>query len=247
MAPGPAGQVHPLPDDKALRLEMLRVATNYQRLYDMYNFDFDPEPGSVQYRIDARIQVGAATHLPSTFRAPSTHLPCTCVCDLGRGSVHTKVCSSPSKDHSNPVANAPLCPYRCQLTAGMHPPSPPLAPSCPQRAHELKLSQLARVEEDVDEMLAAEGGGGGAQALATVAEAAAPSSSGSGQPQQPQQPQQQLPRGPGLFGLSSPPAPFGSMSVGMGRAARVLMDVMTQGGHRACRTSTPAARRRQQQ
>ncbi len=52
----PSLQVHPIPDDKSIRMEMLRVANNYQRIYDMYNFDFDPEPGTVQYKIDQRIK-----------------------------------------------------------------------------------------------------------------------------------------------------------------------------------------------
>lgn len=39
-----------------IRTEMLRVAHNYKRLYEMYNFDYDPEPGSVQYKIDQRIK-----------------------------------------------------------------------------------------------------------------------------------------------------------------------------------------------
>ena len=34
---------------------MIKVAKNYKHIYDMYNFDWDPEPGSVQYKIDARI------------------------------------------------------------------------------------------------------------------------------------------------------------------------------------------------
>lgn len=35
---------------------MLRAAHNYKRIYDQYNFDWDPEPGSVQYKIDQRIK-----------------------------------------------------------------------------------------------------------------------------------------------------------------------------------------------
>ncbi len=40
---------------RAIRNEMLAVAKNYQRIYEMYNFDYDPEPGSVQHKIDQRI------------------------------------------------------------------------------------------------------------------------------------------------------------------------------------------------
>jgi hypothetical protein len=38
MAPGPLGQVHPLPDDDNIKLEMMRVARNHKHIYDMYNF-----------------------------------------------------------------------------------------------------------------------------------------------------------------------------------------------------------------
>lgn len=38
MAPGPLGQVHPLPDDENIKLEMMRVARNHKHIYDMYNF-----------------------------------------------------------------------------------------------------------------------------------------------------------------------------------------------------------------
>lgn len=37
------------------------MAHNYAAIYRMYNFDWDPEPGTVQYKIDQRIRrVGAA-------------------------------------------------------------------------------------------------------------------------------------------------------------------------------------------
>ncbi|MEW5318160.1 MAG: hypothetical protein WDW38_009405 [Sanguina aurantia] len=55
MAPGPMGQCHPLPNDVAILSEMTKVAANYQSLHNMYNFDWDPEPGSVQHMIDQRI------------------------------------------------------------------------------------------------------------------------------------------------------------------------------------------------
>ncbi|GAX76343.1 hypothetical protein CEUSTIGMA_g3789.t1 [Chlamydomonas eustigma] len=56
MAPGPLGQCHPIPDDIAIRNQMLAVAQNYQRIYEMYNFDYDPEPGSAQYIVEQRIK-----------------------------------------------------------------------------------------------------------------------------------------------------------------------------------------------
>jgi hypothetical protein len=59
MAPGPMGQVHPLPDDKNIRLEMARVAKNHAHIFNMYNFDWDPEPGTVDYMINQRIKRGA--------------------------------------------------------------------------------------------------------------------------------------------------------------------------------------------
>jgi hypothetical protein len=59
MAPGPLGQVHPLPNDKNIRMEMARVAKNHAHIFSMYNFDWDPEPGSVEYMINQRIKRGA--------------------------------------------------------------------------------------------------------------------------------------------------------------------------------------------
>lgn len=56
MAPGPLGQCHPLPDDVNIRLEMARVAHNYKHVYNMYNFDYDPAPGSAQYLVDQRMR-----------------------------------------------------------------------------------------------------------------------------------------------------------------------------------------------
>ncbi|GLI62117.1 hypothetical protein VaNZ11_004653 [Volvox africanus] len=56
MAPGPLGLVHPIPDDPSLRAEMAKVAHNYAAVYRMYNFDWDPEPGTIQYKIDQRIR-----------------------------------------------------------------------------------------------------------------------------------------------------------------------------------------------
>jgi hypothetical protein len=59
MAPGPLGQVHPLPDDQNIRMEMARVAKNHSHIFSMYNFDWDPEPGTVEYMIHQRVKRGA--------------------------------------------------------------------------------------------------------------------------------------------------------------------------------------------
>jgi hypothetical protein len=56
MAPGPLGQCHPLPDDPALRMEMAKVAQQYAKVYEMYNLEWDPAPGTPQYNIDQRIR-----------------------------------------------------------------------------------------------------------------------------------------------------------------------------------------------
>ncbi|KAG2495216.1 hypothetical protein HYH03_006822 [Edaphochlamys debaryana] len=56
MAPGPLGLCHPIPDDPSIRMEMRKVAQNFAAIYRMYNFDWDPEPGTVQYQIDQRIR-----------------------------------------------------------------------------------------------------------------------------------------------------------------------------------------------
>jgi hypothetical protein len=51
--------VHPLPNDKNIRMEMARVAKNHAHIFSMYNFDWDPQPGSVEYMINQRIKRGA--------------------------------------------------------------------------------------------------------------------------------------------------------------------------------------------
>ncbi len=62
---GPLGQCHPIPDDQGIRSEMLRAAKNYAHIYSLYNFDYDPEPGSVQWKIDQRIKRVGALSLQS--------------------------------------------------------------------------------------------------------------------------------------------------------------------------------------
>jgi len=62
MAPGPLGQVHPLPEDPALRAELLRAAKNYAHVHSLYNFDWDPEPGSAQWKVDQRIRRAGELH-----------------------------------------------------------------------------------------------------------------------------------------------------------------------------------------
>lgn len=56
MAPGPLGQVHPLPADRALRVEMARVAKNHAAVHRMYNFDADPRPGSAEWAVEQRMR-----------------------------------------------------------------------------------------------------------------------------------------------------------------------------------------------
>lgn len=56
MAPGPLGQCHPLPDDKSIRVEMARVAKNYAHVHRMYNFDWDPVPGTAEWVVEQRIR-----------------------------------------------------------------------------------------------------------------------------------------------------------------------------------------------
>lgn len=40
------GQCHPLPDNEQLKGEMRLHARNHARIFDMYNFDYDPSPDS---------------------------------------------------------------------------------------------------------------------------------------------------------------------------------------------------------
>ncbi|KAI8476310.1 MAG: hypothetical protein J3K34DRAFT_516723 [Monoraphidium minutum] len=56
MAPGPLGQVHPLPSDRSVRVEMARVAKNYAHIHRLYNFDYDPTPGTAEAAVEGRIR-----------------------------------------------------------------------------------------------------------------------------------------------------------------------------------------------
>lgn len=47
MAPGPAGQTAPLPNDPDLHELMLTEVENYISIHESYNFDYDPEPDSM--------------------------------------------------------------------------------------------------------------------------------------------------------------------------------------------------------
>ena len=49
MAPGPMGQCFPVPDDDDIKQQMIRTAENQQKIYRMYNFDYN-----TQVTIDAR-------------------------------------------------------------------------------------------------------------------------------------------------------------------------------------------------
>ncbi|KAK9850798.1 hypothetical protein WJX84_009215 [Apatococcus fuscideae] len=46
LAPGPMGQCHPLPENEELKDEMRKHARNHARIFNMYNFDYDPAPKS---------------------------------------------------------------------------------------------------------------------------------------------------------------------------------------------------------
>ena len=73
MAPGPLGQCHPMPDDEGIRREMINIAASYQKVHDMYNFDYDPQPGTALYEVDQRIK-----------RVSMCACVCVCVCVCAR-------------------------------------------------------------------------------------------------------------------------------------------------------------------
>lgn len=49
MAPGPMGQCYDVPEDEELYRTMSLHADNYRKIHDLYNFDYDPKPGSDLY------------------------------------------------------------------------------------------------------------------------------------------------------------------------------------------------------
>ena len=62
LAPGPLGQCHPIPDDPAVREALRRAAHNHAVVYEQYNLDWDPEPGSAQYVVDQRVRRAQELH-----------------------------------------------------------------------------------------------------------------------------------------------------------------------------------------
>lgn len=43
MAPGPMGQCFPVPDDEGIKHQMITTAENQQKIYRMYNFDYNTQ------------------------------------------------------------------------------------------------------------------------------------------------------------------------------------------------------------
>lgn len=43
MAPGPMGQCFPVPDDDDIKRQMITTAENQQKVYRMYNFDYNTQ------------------------------------------------------------------------------------------------------------------------------------------------------------------------------------------------------------
>jgi hypothetical protein len=62
LAPGPLGQCHPIPDDPAVREQLKRAAHNHALIFEQYNLDWDPEPGSAQYIVDQRVRRAKELH-----------------------------------------------------------------------------------------------------------------------------------------------------------------------------------------
>jgi hypothetical protein len=62
LAPGPLGQCHPIPDDPGVREQLKRAAHNHALVFEQYNLDWDPEPGTAQYVVDQRIRRARELH-----------------------------------------------------------------------------------------------------------------------------------------------------------------------------------------
>lgn len=43
MAPGPMGQCFPVPDDGEVKRQMMTTAENQEKIYRMYNFDYNTQ------------------------------------------------------------------------------------------------------------------------------------------------------------------------------------------------------------
>lgn len=69
------GQCHPLPDNEQLKEEMRLHARNHARIFDMYNFDYDPSPKSdlvKAWKLFAKKVVRLASDRPiSTATSPT--------------------------------------------------------------------------------------------------------------------------------------------------------------------------------
>ena len=236
MAPGPLGQCHPMPDDEGIRREMINIAASYQKVHDMYNFDYDPQPGTALYEVDQRIK-------------RVSMCACVCVCVCVRAvcwCVHAGACimspqSLPSCWHRYTCRhmNCVLTPegptsHPSALRCARMPSSLTTSRSCAVlccpasvlQALELHKRRLARLDEAVSgELELEQQQQGGPQLLASVADQSAFSA-----PPPTLRPWSLLPRFSLDGGGSSAPAaaggPFASMSMGMGRATRTLFKTL---------------------
>ncbi len=100
-----------------------------------------------------------------------------------------------------------------------------IPPSLHTQAQQLRMSQLSRMDEALDEELAATGNNSPALMMASMP---------------PPAEERQAVRGPIWGGGSA----FASMSFGMGRATRVLLEALTEGARHAVAKRTAAAARR---
>lgn len=48
LKPGPAGQLGAIPDNEGFKKELVKAASNWKRIHDMYNFEYKPTPGSME-------------------------------------------------------------------------------------------------------------------------------------------------------------------------------------------------------
>ncbi|KAJ9507502.1 hypothetical protein QJQ45_006474 [Haematococcus lacustris] len=119
MAPGPLGQCHPLPDDQAIRNEMLVAAKNHEHIYSMYNFDYDPEPGSIQWHIDQRIARAGELQQRAVMRMAAGALE---VLQEEEAEVQEQQEEEGSSDSATPGATRPQV-LASLAQAGQHPSS----------------------------------------------------------------------------------------------------------------------------
>jgi hypothetical protein len=192
------------------------VAKNFKHVHDLYNFDYEPTPGTAQYKVDQRIRRAQELQLRRLQRmameaAADIQQQQQQQVSVQRGPGLRAVCGR--RGEAAPPHPSP--PTRPCGHATQQPSFPFLIPHTAETQLPASSARLARPFLPTQ-------GGSGAQPQAELAEAAATSSSSSGGGGRLSS---QPPRAAAPWGTQAG-TPFASMSMGIGRASRAVLDTL---------------------